>query len=159
MGPIEFGMLMVLLLAAMLVYKAKTITMALQLREKMVPVVRDIMNDDKLPPSIKMCAIQAFYGSTSTEFPRFLMRNLFSKPEESDFKELSVEHQKVVSDLIREHFFKVNLVAAAHWYALLAILTFTLYLLSILWAFVRRNGNGLGVATKLERAIMHPNYK
>lgn len=157
MGPIEFALLTLLVLWVCVAFRTRTIQMALHARERMSIVVRDIVNDDKLPTELKKCALNAYMASADTAFMPWLYRETFLNfKKDKAYKDIHLhdEHSKVLENLMREHFYSVNMLVSPHWYILFSVSMFVL----ILFTSLAKGRGGYSLLRKVEKTIIHPRF-
>lgn len=141
------------LLVAFATYKAKTAHMALYAREKMAQMVQDILQDEDLPHELKEMAVTAFHLSAKSTFlPGAVIDSFKNRPENA--LHLSNDHQRLLDSLIRDHLFKVNMLAAPHWYALFGVLFFLIAVISIIFSLGWKSGYSF--LSRIERAVERP---
>jgi len=125
MNPVEFAVWAFWALMSLVFYKILSMNLALAARESMVPFVAQILGDEKLPVEVKQFALGSFHLSLSPWFlPSLIWFSLFSflrkKKVPQEFK--NSEHAKVYDSLVRQHLFRINVLAAPHWYILFLLL-------------------------------------
>jgi len=121
MNPIEFALYISAAFAVIVFYKITTTRMALAARQSMVPVVNSIIHDNNVPEQIKEFAIGAFHTSARPDFLRRFIWSIITKQIKADREKSRIlsEHSKLVDKVIREHLFRINALAAPHWYFIL----------------------------------------
>ncbi len=156
MNALEFALWSCLILAAWVFYKIVTMRLALNARNAMVPIVHDILEDEKLPHQIKLFALGAFHLSVAPWLlPTLFACNFLYKKEidAMDTKAFS-DHAQLTDKLIREHLLKINVLVAPHWYALL----FLCVMLAVIGVGLFTLGlkSGTRVFTAIEKALSSP---
>lgn len=137
------------------VYKAKTTQMALYARNAMSILVRDILEDRTVPQELKDVAANMFHWSVR---PSFLLRILwvsFRYPQKGRGEPtLQTEHQRYLDTLVRDHLFRVNILAAPHWYAIAAALFFVIAVGTIVLSLGFKSG--YSILSRIESILFNP---
>ena len=157
MGPIEFSILLLAIFTVYTSFCKRTTQMALHARERMAFAVRDILNDDNASKELKRTAVCAFAASANSSFIPFILRRVLFSRKKSKTKKIKLkeEHEKVLNNLMREHFFRVNVLASPHWYALFASIFF---LLVLVISVIRTGQGGYKLLSSLEKSIIYPAF-
>jgi len=147
------------LVLAWFVYRIATRRIALLARGKLVIVVNKIINDDNASDLLKCRAVATLVLSMRTRFvPAAICNNLFSA-KKKELKEEESEHELALKSVLLEHFFRVNLLAAPHWYLFFGFI-FLLAVIVISMGSVFRKNEKIGYPTLsgLENAIIQPSF-
>lgn len=144
MGPIEFALSLLLALTAYTFYKNQTMNMALAEREKMLPVVKEILAADSAPRELKLTAMVGFHAAADANFLPKIMRRVFitgSKRMESQPQpEPLTEHIELQKTLLGRHVYRVNMLAAPHWHAFFAAVFVLLFIFVSLFSLGKKSG-------------------
>ena len=132
MGQIEFSILLVVLFGVYSFYKMKTMELAIEKREAMVPLVNEILNDTTASLDFKKVAVALFHLSIiPTSLPSLVFNVIKYRKQSTQYRlHLNAEHQQKFEKLLNEHFFKINSLCAPHYYVLLIICFFFLILVA-----------------------------
>jgi hypothetical protein len=130
MGPIEISLLALFLFGSYTTYRIKTMQMAIEKREAMIGIVKDIVSDPTASIEFKKVAIGLFHLSIiPSSLPSLIY---YVVKHRKDPKKISLslnsDHQQKFEKLLNEHFFKINVLCAPHYYVLLFISFFLLVL-------------------------------
>jgi len=152
----EFSIISGSILLIFSLYKVTTMRLAIAAREPMVPVINEIVNDPNASDDAKCIALILFTESLNPSIlPRSLFRSFSAKNKWTmDDVDLSDDHKKVLNLLTKKHFFRVNVIAGAHWYALLFFCFFIF--LAILSVFTFGRLGGLKLINLFEKLIIDP---
>jgi hypothetical protein len=160
MNPLDFALYSFLVLAALVFYKIITMRMALAARGRMVQTVREILANPDVPHELKHFALGAFHLSANSWFLPGLLWFSFtklpnkSKDEIARAKKFTSDNAKVLDAIIRQHLFRINVLAAPHWYVV-SLLLFTVSLIAIgLLTLGLRSGEKIYAG--VERLILTP---
>ncbi|HEB92691.1 MAG TPA: hypothetical protein ENI94_04330 [Gammaproteobacteria bacterium] len=156
MGPIEAAAIAVVMMGMYTFYKAQTVNMALNARNTMLPVIKEILDDETAPEGLKIHAIGAFhYSADSSCLPKVVWAVIKNRGiQQTDESPLSTEHVRLQSSLMSNHFRRINVLAAPHWYALFSLLFFAMALLITAVSFGKKSG--YRVLSAFEKAWTDP---
>jgi hypothetical protein len=158
-GPVEFALVASVLLGFAVLYRAVTLRLALSMRDAMVPVVREIVDDPDVPPMLKLRAVAAFNLAMNPGFVPWLLSRGFRSDQGSKAGKLATEHQRMLNARLIDHFFRVNVILAPHWYAVVAVLFFVLVLVMSPIALIRAGRQLLlRKVERLEKSITNPRF-
>lgn len=122
MNPLEFALWSCLALTCFTYYKVVTMRLALHARSAMVPDIAAILSDDKVSSQLKRFALKALHDSASPGLvPRLFIGSIgreASAEVKAEAKKILDEHNQFNQVVIKKHLFRVNFLAAPHWYAL-----------------------------------------
>lgn len=152
MGLVESALLATFVLYAYARYKAKSYEAALQCREKMIPPLRALLEDNECSAEAKKMALGMFYASLS---PGILVKaiflSLFHAPEKSA---LTSKERKALAYLLERHFLPVNVLAGMHWYVFAALLGLLVFSIVSMFRVVAPRRFKSRLETELEREFM-----
>ncbi|MBD3609086.1 MAG: hypothetical protein HUJ30_00895 [Gammaproteobacteria bacterium] len=140
MGPIELALLFSFIFFVLWRYRIQTDKLAIARRADMVPVVKAIMGDDNSSELLKTLSGILFVHSMD---PWVLVKAFASWPfivllrKKDPAQGLSEEESKKYREVLK-HFFKVNSVAAPHWYIVFVMIMFTLAVPFIIIGLIKR---------------------
>ena len=122
-------------------YHTYTMEKALERREKMVKVVNSIVNNHEFSTEFKQMAVVMFHMSLSRNLlPKAFLASVFLRGRDKSktreiMHSLTKSERKEYYDLIRKHAAHVNMLAAPHWYILLFVVLFFVYIASSIFMF------------------------